>query len=89
MFFMQDGFKLLSGGILEKLLQKFTSNTFYAIITGFFFNSTCSKLINHLFKLLSLFYLLRLLTLVQRYWNNFWFKPRKYNNSMDCFKFRS
>lgn len=35
MFFMQDGFKQLSGGILEKLLQKFTSNTFYAITTGF------------------------------------------------------
>lgn len=35
MFFMQDGFKQLSGGILEKLLQKFTSNTFYAILTGF------------------------------------------------------
>ena len=35
MFFMQDGFKQLSGGILEKLLQKFTSNTFYAIATGF------------------------------------------------------
>lgn len=35
MFFMQDGFKQLSGGILEKLLEKFTSNTFYAIMTGF------------------------------------------------------
>jgi len=35
MFFMQDGFKQLSGGILEKLLQKFTSNTLYAIATGF------------------------------------------------------
>lgn len=35
MFFMQDGFKQLSGGILEKLLEKFTSNTFYAILTGF------------------------------------------------------
>ena len=35
MFFMQDGFKQLSGGVLEKLLQKFTSNTFYAILTGF------------------------------------------------------
>ncbi|WP_418187335.1 Na/Pi cotransporter family protein [Aliarcobacter lanthieri] len=35
MFFMQDGFKQLSGGILEKLLQKFTSNTLYAILTGF------------------------------------------------------
>ncbi|MDN5106703.1 Na/Pi symporter [Aliarcobacter butzleri] len=39
MFFMQDGFKQLSGGILEKLLQKFTSNTFYAIATGFFSTS--------------------------------------------------
>ena len=35
MFFMQDGFKQLSGGILEKLLEKFTSNTLYAILTGF------------------------------------------------------
>lgn len=35
MMFMQDGFKLLSGGILEKLLQKFTSNIFYSILTGF------------------------------------------------------
>ena len=35
MFFMQDGFKQLSGGILENLLQKFTNNTFYAISTGF------------------------------------------------------
>lgn len=35
MFFMQDGFKQLSGGLLEKLLQKFTKNNFYAITTGF------------------------------------------------------
>ena len=35
MFFMQDGFKQLSGGLLEKLLQRFTSNSFYAISTGF------------------------------------------------------
>ncbi|MCT7462657.1 Na/Pi symporter [Aliarcobacter cryaerophilus] len=35
MFFMQDGFKQLSGGILEKLLERFTSNTLYAILTGF------------------------------------------------------
>lgn len=34
MFFMQDGFKQLSGGMLEKLLQKFTSNSIYAIVTG-------------------------------------------------------
>ena len=34
MYFMQDGFKQLSGGILEKLLQKFTSNSYYAILTG-------------------------------------------------------
>lgn len=34
MFFMQDGFRLLSGGVLDKLLQKFTSNLFYAILTG-------------------------------------------------------
>ncbi len=35
MFFMQDGFKQLSGGLLEKLLQKFTNNSFYATLTGF------------------------------------------------------
>ncbi|RXI28262.1 sodium:pantothenate symporter [Aliarcobacter trophiarum LMG 25534] len=35
MFFMQDGFKQLSGGLLEKLLQKFTNNSIYAILTGF------------------------------------------------------
>lgn len=34
MFFMQDGFKQLSGGLLERLLQKFTYNSFYAIATG-------------------------------------------------------
>lgn len=34
MFFMQDGFKQLSGGLLERLLQKFTYNSFYAIVTG-------------------------------------------------------
>lgn len=34
MFFMQDGFRLLSGGVLDKLLQKFTSNLFYSILTG-------------------------------------------------------
>ena len=34
MVFMQDGFKLLSGGVLDKLLQKFTSNLFYSILTG-------------------------------------------------------
>lgn len=34
MYFMQDGFNLLSGGLLDKLLQKFTSNLFYSILTG-------------------------------------------------------
>ena len=34
MYFMQDGFRLLSGGVLDKLLQKFTSNLFYSILTG-------------------------------------------------------
>jgi len=34
MVFMQDGFRQLSGGNLEKLLQKFTSNLFYSILTG-------------------------------------------------------
>ncbi|OCL96743.1 Na/Pi cotransporter family protein [Arcobacter porcinus] len=35
MFFMQDGFKQLSGGLLEDLLQKFTKNNFLSVITGF------------------------------------------------------
>lgn len=35
MFFMQDGFKQLSGGTLERLLQKFTSNSVSAVTTGF------------------------------------------------------
>ena len=35
MNFMEDGFKLFSGGALEKLLERFTNNTAKAIITGF------------------------------------------------------
>ncbi|MDX9813751.1 MAG: Na/Pi symporter [Sulfurimonas sp.] len=35
MSFMQDGFKQLSGGFLQKALERFTSNIHYAIITGF------------------------------------------------------
>lgn len=64
MFFMQDGFKLLSGGILEKLLQKFTSNTFYAIITGFF--STALVQSSSIISLVVISFLsVELLTLVQ------------------------
>lgn len=39
MIFMEDGFKLFSGGILEKILSKATSNIPKAIITGFFSTS--------------------------------------------------
>ena len=64
MFFMQDGFKLLSGGVLEKLLQKFTSNTFYAILTGFF--STTLVQSSSIISLVVISFLsVELLTLVQ------------------------
>ena len=64
MFFMQDGFKLLSGGVLEKLLQKFTSNTFYAILTGFF--STTLVQSSSIVSLVVISFLsVELLTLVQ------------------------
>lgn len=64
MFFMQDGFKLLSGGVLEKLLQKFTSNTFYAILTGFF--STALVQSSSIISLVVISFLsVELLTLVQ------------------------
>jgi phosphate:Na+ symporter len=36
MEYMESGFKGFSGGFLEKVLQKFTNNTFKAITTGFF-----------------------------------------------------
>ncbi len=36
MFFMEDGFKVLSGGALEKVLKKSTSNVFTSILSGFF-----------------------------------------------------
>lgn len=39
MNFMEDGFKLFSGGALEKLLEKFTNNLYKAIFTGFFTTS--------------------------------------------------
>ncbi len=35
MFFMENGFKLFSGGTLEKVLRKFTKNRFTSILTGF------------------------------------------------------
>jgi len=35
MEYMENGFKSLSGGVLEKILKKFTSNTIKAISTGF------------------------------------------------------
>lgn len=64
MFFMQDGFKLLSGGILEKLLQKFTSNTFYAILTGFLSTSVVQS--SSIISLVVISFLsVELLTLVQ------------------------
>lgn len=36
MYFMEDGFKLFSGSVLENILQRFTSNLFKSITTGFF-----------------------------------------------------
>lgn len=36
MEYMEDGFKAFSGGILEKVLERFTNNTPKAITTGFF-----------------------------------------------------
>ncbi len=36
MVFMEDGFKLFSGGMLERVLEKSTSNMPKAIVTGFF-----------------------------------------------------
>ncbi len=35
MHFMEDGFKLFSGGTLEKVLEKFTSNKLTSLLTGF------------------------------------------------------
>lgn len=35
MYFMEDGFKLFSGGVLEKLIEKSTNNIPKAILTGF------------------------------------------------------
>jgi phosphate:Na+ symporter len=36
MFFMEDGFKLFTGGFLEKILEKSTKTIFKAIFSGFF-----------------------------------------------------
>jgi phosphate:Na+ symporter len=35
MHFMEDGFKLFSGGTLENVLKKFTSSSFKSVLTGF------------------------------------------------------
>ncbi len=35
MHFMEDGFKLFSGGTLEKVLKKFTSTSYKSVLTGF------------------------------------------------------
>ncbi|WP_044418632.1 Na/Pi cotransporter family protein [Halarcobacter anaerophilus] len=35
MHFMEDGFKLFSGGTLEKILEKFTQNNYRSLLTGF------------------------------------------------------
>jgi len=35
MHFMEDGFKLFSGGTLEKILEKFTQNRYRSLLTGF------------------------------------------------------
>ena len=39
MFFMEDGFKLFSGGFLEKILEKFTNSMPKAILNGFLITS--------------------------------------------------
>src|SRR5574344_1835250 len=39
MFFMEDGFKLFSGGFLEKILEKLTNSMLKAILNGFFISS--------------------------------------------------
>ncbi|WP_323591466.1 Na/Pi cotransporter family protein [Aliarcobacter butzleri] len=39
MFFMEDGFKLFSGGFLEKVLEKFTNSMPKAILNGFLITS--------------------------------------------------
>jgi phosphate:Na+ symporter len=39
MFFMEDGFKLFSGGFLEKILEKFTNSMPKAILNGFSISS--------------------------------------------------
>lgn len=39
MFFMEDGFKLFSGGFLEKILEKFTNSMPKAILNGFLISS--------------------------------------------------
>lgn len=39
MFFMEDGFKLFSGGFLEKVLEKFTNTMPKAILNGFIITS--------------------------------------------------
>lgn len=43
MIFMEDGFKLFSGGLLEKILSKATNNIPKAIFTGFLSTSNVSK----------------------------------------------
>jgi len=64
MVFMQDGFRQLSGGILEKLLQKFTSNLFYSILTGFISTSIVQS--SSIISLVVISFLsVELLTLVQ------------------------
>ncbi|RXI27736.1 Na/Pi cotransporter family protein [Aliarcobacter trophiarum] len=39
MFFMEDGFKLFSGGFLEKILEKFTNSMPKGILNGFLISS--------------------------------------------------
>ncbi len=39
MFFLEDGFKLFSGGFLEKILEKFTNSMPKAILNGFLISS--------------------------------------------------
>ena len=64
MHFMEDGFKLFSGGTLEKVLEKFTSTKLKSIITGFISTSVVQS--SSLISVIVISFLtVELITLVQ------------------------
>ncbi len=64
MYFMENGFKLFSGGVLEKILQRFTNNLLKAITTGFIATSIVQS--SSLISIVVISFLsVELLTLVQ------------------------